>query len=295
MSTPTVAISQNTFSQRFVNAIKTWALWRKVGFYIILTVFAVIMFFPFYWLLVASLKSSTEINSSNISFWPTFHFENWGKILTNSRFIRYLTNSVIVAVCNVFAVTITSILAAFALAKLNIQGKAYIIGAMLILIAVPFEVLVITNYKTISDLEFHDSLVALVIPFVASVYYTILLRNSFLASSNKIYYAARIDGASNMRYLLRILIPQSWNTIVSIMLLSALASWNSIMWPLIVLRDPDNMTLTFLRYLFMYEGGISSDEMIMAASLISIIPTIVLYVFFRKYIVRSVNFGGTKG
>ncbi|MCL1944271.1 MAG: carbohydrate ABC transporter permease [Firmicutes bacterium] len=281
--------------QSMSSAIKSKKVWKKIGFYVSIILFAIVMFFPFYWMLIASLKSATEITATTPSFWPSFNFGNWWQILTNSRFIRYLLNSLIVAVANVALTTVVAILAAFALSKLKIKGRAYIIAGMLVLIAVPFEVLVITNFSTMVELGFYDSLPALFIPFAASVYYTMILRNSFLASSDKIYHAARIDGASNFRYLTQILIPQAKPTIISIMLFAALASWNSIMWPTLIIRSDENMTLTFLQNFFKLEDGLVQQEMIMAASLISIIPTVVLFVFFRKYMTRGVNMGGTKG
>ena len=158
----------------------------------------------------------------------------------------------------------------------------------------PFEMLVITNYTTIIRLNLNDSLPALIIPFISSIFYTYIMRNFFASIPDSLYWSARVDGCSNWRYLWRVLVPMARPSLVTIILLNALASWNSFMWPMYVIVSKENRTLPWGLQVFTTEAG-SYPELLMAASTVVVFPVVILFLFARKYIVRGVARGGLKG
>ena len=158
----------------------------------------------------------------------------------------------------------------------------------------PFEMLVITNYTTIIRLNLNDSLPALIIPFISSIFYTYIMRNFFASIPDSLYWSARVDGCSNWRYLWKVMVPIGRPSLVTVVLLNALASWNSFMWPLLVIKTTKNRTLPFGLYAFTTEAG-SQQELIMSASTVVVLPMILLFLFARKQILRGVARGGIKG
>ena len=195
---------------------------------------------------------------------------------------------------SVISTTFTTILGAFAFSRLNFKGKEVIFAILISLMMIPFEMLIITNYTTIVKLKLYNTLPALVLPFISSIFYTYILKSFFDTVPNSIYYSARIDGASNWFYLWRVMVPLAKPSLFTIVLLNALSSWNSFMWPLYITSDSRSRTLPYGLQAFTTEAG-SLHELLMAASSVIVIPMIILFVFARKYIVNGVSKGGLKG
>ena len=209
-------------------------------------------------------------------------------------FGKYFLNSVVVMFFSVVCTTFTTILGAFAFSRLNFKGKEVIFAILISLMMIPFEMLIITNYTTIVKLKLYNTLPALVLPFISSIFYTYILKSFFDTVPNSIYYSARIDGASNWFYLWRVMVPLAKPSLFTIVLLNALSSWNSFMWPLYITSDSRSRTLPYGLQAFTTEAG-SLHELLMAASSVIVIPMIILFVFARKYIVNGVSKGGLKG
>lgn len=264
--------------------------------YLLLTVGAVIMVFPFYWMITSSLKWRVEVSRFPPQFLPNnpFNFDNYRIAFQQAPFAQYFLNSIIVCVCSVGIVTVTTILAAFAFSRLQFPGREFIFSALLSMMMLPFEMLVITNYSTIIHLNLNDTRTALVIPFISSIFYTYIMRNFFASIPESLYWSARVDGCSNWRYLWKVMVPIGKPSLVTVILLNALASWNSFMWPLLVVKTKVNRTLPFGLYAFTTEAG-AYQELIMAASTVVVLPMIVLFLFARKQILQGVARGGLKG
>lgn len=264
--------------------------------YLCLIIGAIIMVFPFYWMLVSALKTTAEFNSYPPTWVPEnwFNMENFKTAFSKAPFVTYFMNSVIVTISCVIVTGFTTILAAFAFSRLKFKGRDVIFSLLLSLMMVPFEMLVITNYETVTRLQMGDSLIVLIIPFISSIFYTYILRNFFLSIPDSLYYSARIDGASNWKYLWRIMVPIAKPSLVTIMLLNAISCWNSFLWTLLVINSDDFRTLPIGLYAFMTEGG-SDFKLQMAASTFTVLPMIILFLFTRKYIVNGVARGGIKG
>ena len=268
---------------------------RKFFDYFFLSLGAVIMIFPFVWMILCSFKTSAEVIQFPPKILPShISFENYTKAFSMAPFARYFFNSVIVMILSVICTTFTSILGAFAFSRLNIPFKEFIFSALLSLMMVPFEMLIITNYSTIVKIGLYNTIPALVLPFVSSIFYVYILKNFFDTVSDSIYYSARIDGASNWMYLWRIMVPIAKPSVFTVILMNALSSWNSFMWPLYITSDFHSRTLPYGLQVFTTEAG-SYPELLMAASTVIVIPMIILFLFARKYILNGVSTGGIKG
>ncbi|MGI6726908.1 MAG: carbohydrate ABC transporter permease [Christensenellales bacterium] len=264
--------------------------------YLLLTVGLVIMVFPFYWMISSAFKTASEINLFPPSIAPRnwLNFDNFYVSFEKAPFARYFFNSIIVTAGSVSVTALTTILAAFAFSRLEFPGREVIFSLLLSMMMVPFEMLVITNYQTIVKVGLNDSLWALVLPFISSIFYTYILRNFFQSIPNGLYWSARVDGCTNWKYLWKIMVPIARPSLVTIILLNALASWNSFMWPLLVIKSDLNRTLPFGLYAFTTEVGVNY-ELLMAASSVVVLPMVLLFLFARKQIVRGVARGGIKG
>jgi multiple sugar transport system permease protein len=263
--------------------------------YLVLILGTLIMLVPFYWMFTSAFKTNVEINRFPPTWLPgSFDFENFRVAFGKAPFGKYFLNSIIVMVCSVTCTGVTTILGAFAFSRLKFPGREVIFSLMLSLMMIPFEMLIITNYTTVVDLKLYDTIDALILPFTSSIFYTYILRNFFKSVPDSLYYSARIDGASNWTYLWKVLVPMARPSLVTIMLLNALASWNSFMWPMYVTSNEANRTLPWGLQTFTTEAG-SYPGLLMAASTVVVLPVIILFLIARKYIVRGVARGGIKG
>lgn len=268
---------------------------KKTLLYLLLIIGALVMAFPFFWMIISSLKTAAEVNTSPPTFWPqSFMFENYRYAFEKAPFLIYFKNSVIVTLSCVAITLFTTILAAFAFSRLKFPGRDLIFSLLLALMMIPFEILIITNYTTIVSWGLMDTLIALVIPFTSSIFFTFILRNFFLSIPDSLYYSARVDGANNWRYLWRIMVPIAKPALVTIALLNAIAAWNSFLWTMIATNTTEVRTLPFGLYAFMSSSGIRYERL-MAAATIVVLPMLILFVFFRRHIVAGVSRGGMKG
>ena len=268
---------------------------KKTFLYLALTVGALIMVFPFVWMILSSLKVSAEVTAIPPTLLPANPtLENFAYAVEKAPFLTYFRNSVIVTIACVICTQFTTILAAFAFSRLKFPGRDILFTLLLSMMMIPFEMLIITNYQTIVDWGMVDNLLALIVPFTSSVFYTYILRNFFLSIPDSLYYSARVDGASNWKYLWRIMVPLAKPSLVTIGLLNAITCWNSFLWTVLVTNSTDVRTLPFGLYAFMTSSGIRYERL-MAAATIVVIPMIILFIFFRKQIVTGVSRGGIKG
>ncbi|MBQ6504853.1 MAG: carbohydrate ABC transporter permease [Flexilinea sp.] len=263
--------------------------------YLFLVLGAIIMVFPFFWMITGSFKTSQEVSVFPPQWLPkSLYFGNYKFAFETAPFARYFLNSVIVVVSSVTVCTFTTILGAFAFSRLRFPGRSAIFGALLAMMMVPFEMLIITNYRTVVQWKIHDTLWAMIIPFMSSIFYTYILKNFFDTVPDSLYQAARVDGCSDWKYLWRVMVPIAKPSLVTIILLNAIASWNSFLWPMLATSSATVRTLPFGLYNFVTEGG-ARNEVMMAAATIVVLPMLILFLFARKYIVNGVARGGLKG
>ena len=263
--------------------------------YFLLVVFALITLFPFYWMIASSLKSSFEVIQTPPTMVPDkFMWSNFSKALSMAPFGRYFINTIVVTALSIITTVIVSILSAFAFSHLEFKGRDFIFALFLASMMIPGEVLIVTNFKTISQLKMTDTYAALFVPYMANVLYIYMLREFFLKIPKQLYYAAKVDGASDWKFLWRIVVPMAKPSIITICILVGINSWNAFLWPLLV-TNSDNMRL-LANGLTAFKSDVgNSYELLMAASTVITMPIIVVYIFLHKRIMNGISIGGTKG
>ena len=270
----------------------------NIGLYAFLGFMALVVIFPFYWMLLTSVKTITEYKYYNPTFWPTegFRFETYKIAFETVDFGNVFLNTVLVGVVSTILSLIVTVLSAFALSRLEFKGKSIVFGAMLATMMIPGELFTVTNYITISRFNWTDSYVVLIVPFLVSVFYIYLLRQNFLQIPNELYLAAKVDGTSDFKYLWKVMIPLAAPTLISITILKMMGSWNSYVWPHLVNTDKSYWIMTqALRDAYWGEGNNIDYPAQMAAVVLVTIPLLIVFLLFRKYIIRGVSRGGTKG
>ena len=277
---------------------KIFKILKQVGVYAFLIILAFIMVFPFYWMINSSLKSLDEYYLTKPTFFPNeIVWTNYGDAWESANFGRYMINTVIVGVVSTVLSLIITIFSAFAFARLKFKGRDGLFAVLLATMMIPGEMFTITNYVTVSYFGWKNTYTVLIVPFLVSVFYIYLLRNNFKQIPDALYYAAKVDGTSDMKYLFKVMIPLAMPTIISITILKMMGAWNSYVWPRLV-ANKDNMKLITngLRTAFSNEAsGRINYPLQMAAVTIVSIPLFLVFVFFRKYIMRGVSRTGTKG
>ncbi|ERL66239.1 carbohydrate ABC transporter permease [Schleiferilactobacillus shenzhenensis] len=263
--------------------------------YLILTLGAIIMILPFFWMLSTSLKTQPEtIQLPPVWIPKSLQWGNYVEAFKAAPFGRYFVNSVIVTVVTTIGQLFTSILAAFAFSKLRFWGRNLLFMIFLGTMMIPGEMLIIPNFVTLSNMHLVNTYGALILPWLASFFTVFTLRQTFNSVSDQTYYAAKIDGASDWKFLWHILVPMSKSTITAVTVLQVIGSWNSFMWPLIVTNDENMRTLPVGLQAFTTDAG-TNFALLMAASTFVIIPMVVVYIFLQKYIIAGISNSGLKG
>jgi len=277
------------------------ALLKKTGsgvVYALLTVWAIMVLFPFYWMLLTSIKSYSAYNSEYIpqlyTLAPTL--QNYIEAFTAVPLARYFVNTVIFTVSTTALMLVVTIFAAYGFARLNFKGRDLAFTCFLALMMIPNELVIITNYVTITDLDLRNTFMGLIMPSVASVFYIYLLKENFAQIPDELYYAAKVDGTSDIKYLFKVLIPICKPTIITITILKVIECWNSYVWPRLITDD----ALYFLvsnGIQEIRENGFGRENIpaMMAAVVVISVPLIVLFLIFHKKIMAGVSRGGTKG
>jgi multiple sugar transport system permease protein len=271
---------------------KKWISW---GIYALLTAGSIAMVLPFLWMISTSLKSPSEVMIMPPKWFPSkLNWSNYTKAWEMASFSHYLLNSVIVMVTTTIGELITTILAAFAFSRLRFYGRDTLFTVLLGTMMVPGEVLLIPNYVTLSQFGWIDHYEALIVPWLASIFAIFLLRQYFLGIPDQLYYAARIDGSGDFNYLWNIMVPLAKPALVTIALFKAIGSWNAFLWPLIVTNTKEMRTLPVGLTTFTTEAG-TDYELLMAASAIIVLPMLLLYFIFERYLIEGISRGGMKG
>jgi len=280
---------------------KTWKIIRNVFVYLFLTVVAVFSFFPFYWMIITSLKEEETFRREIVpSFFPNpIMWSNYGAVLQskNNLFGQVLFNTLVVGVLSTLMGVIITILTAYALARMNFKGKGLLFTLMLGTMMIPGEMFTVTNYVTVSKFSWANTYVALIVPFLVSIYYIYLLRNAFMQIPETLYKAAKVDGITDMGYLVKVMVPLTAPTLISITLLKFIGTWNSYIWPrLINKQETWRLVSNWVSSGFYVSGsGDAASTLKMAAACIASAPLFLLFIFFRKYIMHGVSKSGTKG
>ena len=270
----------------------------KVITYFFLTLWAVLVLFPFYWMILTSIKSYSAYSSEYIPAFFTLSptLENYVHAFTAVPLARYFVNTLIFTLVTTALMLIVTVLAAFAFSRLNFRGKDLAFTLFLALMMIPSELVVITNFVTITHWELRNSFAGLILPSVTSVFYIYLLKENFSQIPDELYYAAKVDGTSDMKYLLKVMVPICRPTIVTVTILKVIECWNSYVWPRLI-TDEEAYFLVSNGIQSIRENGFGRENIpaMMAAVVVISLPLIVLFLIFRNKIMAGVARGGTKG
>ena len=266
--------------------------------YFLLSLWAVMVLFPFYWMILSSLKSYSAYNSEYV---PKFYtlaptIRNYVDAFTAVPLGRYFLNTIIFTVITTALMVIVIVFAAYAFARLDFSGKNLTFTLFLALMMIPNELVIITNFQTITGLNLRNTFAGLILPSVTSVFYIYLLKENFETVPNELYKAAKVDGTSDLKYLFKVMIPICRPTVITIVILKVIECWNSYVWPRLI-TDDANYFLVSNGIQEIRENGFGRENIpaMMAAVVVISVPLIIIFLIFHKKIMEGVSRGGTKG
>lgn len=299
----TEALGKGVMKERNIQNVSTrqkvGKVFVKIALYAFLILMALIVLFPFYWMIISSLKSLDEYYLTNPTYFPIkgIDFANYAEAFQMADMGMLFFNTVYVGVISTVLSLVITVLSAFAFARLEFRGKNILFGALLATMMIPGELFTITNYQTVADFGWKNTYTVLIIPFLVSVFYIYLLRQNFMQIPDELYYAAKVDGTSDLKYLWKVMVPLAMPTLISITILKMMGSWNSYIWPRLVANEEFHRLITYgIRNSFNpMEGQLFDYPVQMAAVTIVSIPLFLVFVFLRKYIMKGVSHSGLKG
>lgn len=268
---------------------------KKSLLLLLLATGAVLIIVPFLWMLSTSLKAPYEVLQVPVRLLPEkFLWENYRAAFQATPLQRYFFNSLVVTSLGTIGILITTILASFAFSKLDFPGRDLLFSILIATMIAPSEILLIPNFVTLSQLGWIDTYQALIVPYLANIFFIFLLRQFFLGIPRELHLAAKVDGCSDFKFLWYVMVPIARPAIVTIALLKIINSWNSFIWPLIVTNSQDMRTLPVALTYFRTEAG-TSYHLLMAATAMILMPIFITYLLLQKYIIEGIAKGGTKG
>ena len=285
--------------QKIEKSAKTRKLVRNIIIYAFLAVWAISVLFPFYWMILTSVKEYSAYAAESegmpqlFTLSPTF--ANYEKAFTQLPVLRYFANTIIFTVVTTAIMLVVTVLAAFAFSRLSFKGKNLAFTLFLALMMIPSELVIITNFYTITAWDMRSTFAGLILPSVTSVFYIYLLKENFSQIPDELYYAAKVDGTSDMRYLFKVMVPICRPTIITVTILKVIECWNSYIWPNLI-TDDENLHLVSNGIQQLRESGFGREDIptMMAAVVAVSVPLIILFLIFRKKIMAGVSRGGVK-
>ncbi len=284
--------------QKIEKSAKTRRILRNIFVYAMLVLWALMVLFPFYWMVLTSLKSYGTYNAEYIPKFFTLSptLQNYADAFISVPLRRYRLNTLLFTAVTTALMLFVTTLAAFAFARLSFRGKNLVFTLFLALMMIPNELVIITNFVTITDAGLRNSFTGLILPSVTSVFYIYLLRENFAQIPDTLYYAAKVDGTSDLRYLRRVMLPICRPTLITVAILKIIECWNSYVWPRLITDNPDYY-LVSNGIQEIRENGFGRENIpaMMAAVVVISLPLILLFLAFRKKIMAGVLRGGMKG
>lgn len=269
----------------------------QIGLYLFLGIMALIVVFPFYWMIISSLKSTVEYRLPVPTLFPNeIIWKNYADAFTKADLGQLFMNTVYVGIVSTILSLVITVITAFAFARLEFKGKNLLFTLLLATMMIPGELFTITNYVTVTKFGWIDTYTVLIVPFLVSVFYIYLLRQNFLQIPNELYLAAKVDGTKDLKYLWKVMIPLSLPNLISITILKMMGAWNSYIWPRLVTTKAHHLITNGLRGAsYLDEAGQTNFPVQMAAVTVVSIPLFMVFIFLRKYIMKGVSRSGIKG
>ena len=303
MADSKIKVMKERDMQKITSSQRVFKVLTQTGLYLFLGIMALIVVFPFYWMIISSLKSLAEYRLAVPTLFPkTIMWGNYLTAFTKAELVKLFVNTLIVGIVSTALSLVITVLSAFAFARLEFVGKNAMFAALLATMMIPGELFTITNYGTITKFGWYKSThpvwgyAALIIPFLVSIFYIYLLRQNFMQIPNELYLAAKVDGTSDIKYLCKVMIPLSLPTLISITILKMMGAWNTDVWPRLVAHKDFYLITNGLRSAFTDAGSGEADIPVqMAAVTVVSIPLFLVFIFLRKYIMKGVSRSCIKG
>ena len=299
---PEQSMTSKIMSEKDIEKVTTAQRIVKIAFttltYVFLGLMALIVLFPFYWMLISSLKSLPEYQLTVPTLFPkVIMWSNYVEAFNMANLGTLFLNTMYVGIVSTLLSLVITVLSAFAFARLEFKGKNALFAALLGTMMIPGELFTVTNYITVTAFHWQYTFTALIVPFLVSVFYIYLLRQNFLQIPNELYLAAKVDGTSDLKYLWKVMIPLALPSLISITILKMMGAWNSYVWPRLVANDEAHRLISNgLRTAFTdVASGQTNYPVQMAACTVVSIPLFLVFIFFRKYIMKGVSRSGIKG
>jgi multiple sugar transport system permease protein len=269
----------------------------QIALYFFLGVMALIVLFPFYWMLISSVKSLNEYNLAVPTLFPKkFEFSNYVDAFNTANLGTLFLNTLYVGIVSTLLSLVITVLSAFAFSRLEFKGKNTLFAILLATMMIPGELFTITNYQTVSRLGWLNTYTVLIVPFLVSIFSIYLLKQNFMQIPNELYLAAKVDGTTDLKYLWKVMIPLALPTLISITILKMMGAWNTYIWPRLVANDEAHRLITNgLRNAFTDVSGEVNYPVQMAAVALVSTPLFLVFIFLRKYIMKGVSRSGIKG
>ncbi len=278
-----------TTKQKIIKVVTTTLLYLFIG------IMALIVLFPFYWMIISSLKTIYEYIEPVPTLFPRkLIFNNYVMAFETADLGKLFLNTVYVGIVSTLLSLVVTILSAFAFARLEFKGKNVLFAALLATMMIPGELFTITNYLTVSNLKWLNTYTVLIVPFLVSVFYIYLLKQNFMQIPNELYLAAKVDGTKDFKYLWKVMIPLSLPTLISITILKMMGAWNSYVWPNLVARKLPLVTNGIRNASYMVDGMVNYPVQMATVAIVSL-PLFLVFIFLRKYIMKGVSRSGIKG
>ena len=292
-----LAVMHEQDMRRVKNAQKVVKVIVQVLLYLFLCTMALIVLFPFYWMIISSLKTLAEYKLPIPTFFPKeVMWSNYAKAFETANLGTLFMNTMYVGIVSTLLSLVITVLTAFAFARLEFKGKDALFGALLATMMIPGELFTITNYITVVKFGWYQTFTVLIVPFLVSIFYIYLLRQNFMQIPDELYLAAKVDGTSDLKYLWKVMIPLALPSLISITILKMMGAWNSYVWPRLVANDDAHKLITNgLRNAFSDATGQADIPLQMAAVALVSAPLFLVFIFLRKYIMKGVSRSGIKG
>ena len=292
------AMEKHMDYEKIERSAKLRARVKNCIIYTFLTIWALMVLFPFYWMLLTSVKSYSSYNGEYIPQLFTLHptLQNYLDAFTAVPLAKYFLNTIIFTLATTGIMLVVTVLAAFGFARLNFKGRDLAFTLFLALMMIPSELVVITNFVTVTNMDMRNTFMGLILPSVTSVFYIYLLKENFAQIPDELYYAAKVDGTSDMKYLLKVMVPICKPTLITVTILKVIECWNSYVWPRLITDNPEYY-LVSNGIQEIRENGFGRENIpaMMAAVVVISVPLIILFLIFHKKIMEGVARGGTKG
>lgn len=297
MSKQETRIMQEKDMQKVTSKQKAVKAVVQIALYFFLGVMALIVLFPFYWMLISSVKSLNEYNLAVPTLFPKkFEFSNYVDAFNTANLGTLFLNTLYVGIVSTLLSLVITVLSAFAFSRLEFKGKNTLFAILLATMMIPGELFTITNYQTVSRLGWLNTYTVLIVPFLVSIFYIYLLKQNFMQIPNELYLAAKVDGTTDLKYLWKVMIPLALPTLISITILKMMGAWNTYIWPRLVANDEAHRLITNgLRNAFTDVSGEVNYPVQMAAVALVSTPLFLVFIFLRKYIMKGVSRSGIKG